>query len=133
MPPKENFDAPDKYYSTALHELGHWTGEEKRLNREFGPFGSEPYARTGETLFPKELSRVVKATMVMCGMYTESGRVVVRIGLPTKSGVGGGIISLVPESAGIGIYGPALNKAGSSIAGLALLERISNAMNASIF
>ena len=45
LPPKENFDAPDKYYATALHELGHWTGEEKRLNREFGPFGSEKYAR----------------------------------------------------------------------------------------
>ena len=45
LPPKENFDAPDKYYSTALHELGHWTGEENRLNREFGPFGSEKYAR----------------------------------------------------------------------------------------
>ena len=45
LPPKENFDAPDKYYSTALHELGHWTGDEKRLNREKGPFGSELYAR----------------------------------------------------------------------------------------
>ena len=45
LPPKENFDAPDKYYATALHELGHWTGDENRLNREFGPFGSEKYAR----------------------------------------------------------------------------------------
>ena len=45
LPPKENFDAPDKYYATALHELGHWTGEENRLNRKFGPFGSEKYAR----------------------------------------------------------------------------------------
>ena len=45
MPPKENFDAPDKYYSTALHELGHWTRHETRLNRENGPFGSETYAR----------------------------------------------------------------------------------------
>ena len=45
LPPKENFDAPDKYYATALHELGHWTGDEKRLNREKGPFGSELYAQ----------------------------------------------------------------------------------------
>ena len=45
LPPKENFDAPDKYYSTALHELGHWTRHESRLNRENGPFGSETYAR----------------------------------------------------------------------------------------
>ena len=45
LPPKENFDAPDKYYATALHELGHWTRHETRLNRENGPFGSEMYAR----------------------------------------------------------------------------------------
>ena len=45
LPPKENFDAPDKYYATALHELGHWTRHESRLNRENGPFGSEMYAR----------------------------------------------------------------------------------------
>ena len=46
LPPKENFDAPEKYYSTALHELGHWTGDTSRLNRDSGgPFGSAGYAR----------------------------------------------------------------------------------------
>lgn len=45
LPPKENFDAPDKYYATALHELGHWTRHSSRLDRENGPFGSEMYAR----------------------------------------------------------------------------------------
>ena len=45
LPPKENFDAPDKYYATALHELGHWTRHSSRLDRENGPFGSELYAR----------------------------------------------------------------------------------------
>lgn len=45
LPPKENFEEPGKYYGTALHELGHWTRHETRLNRENGPFGSELYAR----------------------------------------------------------------------------------------
>lgn len=46
LPPKVNFDAPEKYYATALHELGHWTGDASRLNRESGgPFGSAGYAR----------------------------------------------------------------------------------------
>ena len=45
LPPKANFDEPGKYYATALHELGHWTGHSSRLNREGGPFGSEPYAK----------------------------------------------------------------------------------------
>uniref|UniRef100_I2PX40 Antirestriction protein n=1 Tax=Desulfovibrio sp. U5L TaxID=596152 RepID=I2PX40_9BACT len=45
LPPKEHFPSGDGYYATALHELGHWTGHPSRLDREFGPFGSEPYAR----------------------------------------------------------------------------------------
>ncbi|CCO24042.1 zincin-like metallopeptidase domain-containing protein [Maridesulfovibrio hydrothermalis] len=45
LPPHAAFDSSDKYYSTALHELGHWTGHESRLDREFGPRGSELYAR----------------------------------------------------------------------------------------
>jgi antirestriction protein ArdC/phage/plasmid primase-like uncharacterized protein len=45
LPPKERFSSEDRYYSTALHELGHWTGHSSRMNREFGPFGSETYAK----------------------------------------------------------------------------------------
>ena len=45
LPPQEQFPSADGYYTTALHELGHWTGHPSRMDREFGPFGSEPYAR----------------------------------------------------------------------------------------
>lgn len=46
LPLKSQFDSDDKYYATALHELGHWTGHETRLNRDLkNPFGSEGYAR----------------------------------------------------------------------------------------
>lgn len=45
MTPKTSFDAPDKYYATALHELGHWTRHPTRLDRDSGPFGSEAYAK----------------------------------------------------------------------------------------
>ena len=46
LPPQAQFASPDKYYATALHELGHWTGHESRLNRDLKhPFGSEGYAR----------------------------------------------------------------------------------------
>jgi phage/plasmid primase-like uncharacterized protein len=45
MPPRENFEDAEKYYGTALHELGHWTKHPERLNREGGPFGSAQYAR----------------------------------------------------------------------------------------
>lgn len=45
LPPRENFPDAGNYYSTALHELGHWTGHPSRQNREFGPFGSVTYAK----------------------------------------------------------------------------------------
>ena len=45
LPPRENFENPGLYYGTSLHELGHWTRHSTRLDRENGPFGSEPYAR----------------------------------------------------------------------------------------
>lgn len=45
LPSKSSFDQADKYYATALHELGHWTGHPSRLDRTFGPFGSEEYAK----------------------------------------------------------------------------------------
>ena len=46
LPDKTQFDSADKYYATALHELGHWTGHPSRLDRQLGhPFGSEMYAK----------------------------------------------------------------------------------------
>ena len=46
LPHKHQFEQPDSYYATALHELGHWTGHESRLNRDMlHPFGSEGYAK----------------------------------------------------------------------------------------
>lgn len=45
LPPKDSFEAPNYYYATALHELGHWTGHSSRLDRDCGPFGTERYAR----------------------------------------------------------------------------------------
>jgi len=46
LPHKYQFETPDRYYATALHELGHWTGHESRLNRDLAhPFGSEGYAK----------------------------------------------------------------------------------------
>lgn len=45
LPPKESFEAPNYYYATALHELSHWTGHPSRLDRAYGSFGMERYAR----------------------------------------------------------------------------------------
>lgn len=97
----------------------------------FANGGTDPIS--GETIISRDIARYVKATLMMCGMYNESGRVAVKVGLPSKSGVGGGILSIVPGRMGIGIYGPALNEKGSSAAGIAALEMLSEKLNLSIF
>ena len=87
----------------------------------------------GETVITPRIATIVKTLMVTCGMYDSSGEFAVRAGIPSKSGVGGGILSVVPGKMGIGVYGPSLDKKGNSIAGVLLLEDLSSELNLTIF
>lgn len=88
---------------------------------------------TGEIVITPKIATIVKTLMVTCGMYDSSGEFAVRAGIPSKSGVGGGILSVVPGKMGIGVYGPSLDKKGNSIAGISLLEDLSTELNLTIF
>ncbi|WP_143311339.1 glutaminase A [Cetobacterium ceti] len=77
---------------------------------------------TGEQVVPYKIIRIIKTLMFTCGMYDKSGEFAVKVGLPSKSGVGGGIVSVVPGKLGIGIYAPALDEKGNSVAGTKFLE-----------
>ena len=63
---------------------------------------------TGKRLISSQTVRMVQTIMLTCGMYDGSGEFALRTGIPTKSGVGGGLLSVSKKKMGIGIYGPSL-------------------------
>jgi glutaminase len=89
--------------------------------------------KTGERIVSKNICRIVKTIMSTCGLYDASGEFAVHIGIPAKSGVGGGILAAVPHKLGIGVYGPALDEKGNSIAGIQILRELSTKLDLNIY
>jgi len=87
----------------------------------------------GNELFPARYAHYVNAVLMTCGMYDGAGDFAVTVGVPAKSGVGGGIMAVVPGRMGIGIFSPALDRKGNSIAGIQMLRCLSRRLDLSIF
>ncbi|MFX8585740.1 glutaminase, partial [Acinetobacter baumannii] len=73
---------------------------------------------TGERAIASEHVRTVLSVMASCGMYDYSGQWVYRVGLPAKSGVGGGIMAVLPGHFGFGVFSPLLDEYGNSYRGI---------------
>lgn len=82
--------------------------------------------RTGHRVFSSAAARQVMAVMLTCGMYDDAGDWVSDVGLPGKSGVGGGIIAALPPELGFAAYSPALDQHGNSVRATVAFERMSS-------
>jgi glutaminase len=91
------------------------------------------HPETGHSVVSAERARRIAALMLTCGHYDGSGDFAFRVGIPGKSGVGGGIIGIVPGVASMAVWSPGLNANGNSKLGSIALEKLAKAMNWSIF
>jgi glutaminase len=88
---------------------------------------------TGLTVVQPERARRINALMLTCGHYNGSGEFAYRVGLPGKSGVGGGILAIAPGKASIAVWSPGLDANGNSHLGRIALEELTRRMGWSIF
>ncbi len=89
--------------------------------------------RKDEKHLSSRIKRIITSIMATSGMYDFSGEYAAHIGIPSKSGVGGGLLGTIPNNMGIGIYNPVLDILGNPIVGYNIMKDISNEFNLSIY
>ncbi|MEU0273077.1 glutaminase [Streptomyces sp. NPDC006307] len=87
----------------------------------------------GSTLLTRSQAKQINAVMLTCGTYDAAGDFAHRVGLPGKSGVGGGIIAVVPGHCTLCVWSPGLDRRGNSVAGVAALARFTTLTGLSVF
>jgi len=87
----------------------------------------------GSRLLTRSQAKQVNAVMLTCGTYDAAGDFAYRVGLPGKSGVGGGVIAVVPGRCALCVWSPGLDDRGNSVAGVAALARFTTLTGLSVF
>jgi glutaminase len=88
---------------------------------------------TGNVYITPQQAKRINAVMLTCGHYDASGDFAFHVGLPGKSGVGGGIVAVIPKLMGIAVWSPGLNAQGNSLVGTKALELFTTKTELSIF
>jgi glutaminase len=93
--------------------------------------GTIPWS--GVKVLDQSCAKRINALMLTCGTYDAAGEFAYRVGLPAKSGVGGGIVGVVPGDLSIAVWSPGLDQTGNSLVGVYALERFTTLTKRSIF
>ena len=119
----------DFYYSLCSLELNC-----KELSEAYLFLANGGYKVTDKVaILGKSKTKRINAIMLTCGFYDESGEFAFTVGLPGKSGVGGGIIAIHPNNYAIAVWSPKLNRKGNSFKGMKFLEEFTTRTESSIF
>ncbi|MDA0767565.1 MAG: glutaminase [Verrucomicrobia bacterium] len=105
----------------------------RELSRTFAMFMRHGRLESGEEILSIGRAKRINALMQTCGFYDESGEFAFRVGLPGKSGVGGGIVAVYPGKYSVAVWSPPLNEKGNSAAGCLALELLTDLTGTSIF
>lgn len=106
----------------------------EQLSYTFGFLGNQgkQFGSNKEIVSPSQAKRI-NAIMQTCGFYDEAGEFAFKVGLPGKSGVGGGMIAILPNSYAIAVWSPKLNKQGNSYRGMKFLEYFTDETQDTVF
>ncbi|WP_432410579.1 glutaminase [Rasiella sp. SM2506] len=105
----------------------------EQLSNAFFPFANKGVCMQNNDCLTATQAKRINAIMLTCGFYDEAGEFAFEVGLPGKSGVGGGIVALLPDNFIITTWSPGLNEKGNSYLGMLALEKFTTATKASIF
>jgi glutaminase len=88
---------------------------------------------TGEQVIKREDVPYILSTMTMAGLYDSSGAWAWRVGLPAKSGVGGGIVAIIPGKGAIAVFAPRLDEAGNSVKAQKVIEYVGDKLDYNLY
>ena len=105
----------------------------KELADAFFFLANEGISKNGKQILTSSQAKRINALMQTCGFYDESGEFTYKVGLPGKSGIGGGIAAVLPKQFSVATWNPRLNEKGNSELGMYALEQLTTKTGMSIF